>query len=429
MSDALNELSLFDAAAAVRSGRASASELAAACIARVEQREAEVGAFESFDAERVMASARALDGAAPSGPLHGVPIGIKDIIDTVDHPCRCGSPIHMERRPGWDASCVALCRAAGANIFGKTVTTEFAYFHPGKTRNPHNLDHTPGGSSQGSAAAVADHMLPFAFGTQTAASVTRPAAFCGVIGYKASYGSFDLQGVCGLAPGLDTLGFLCRDLRDIPLVRSVLCSDDSTFVVRRDGEPGPRIGFVRTPHWKQAEPATRRLLEATARSLSAAGARVDEPALPGGFDELAELHHVIMAFEAARARAFEFLYHRDALSDKLVALLDDGMRIGRGQYLRATTRVAAAMTGLDALFDRYDALLAPSAAGEAPAGLGATGDPLFSRMWTALRVPSVTLPAGTGDRGLPLGVQLIGRFNDDVALLSVADWVQRTVLP
>ena len=422
MTGELNRLGLNRIVRQIREGRASCAEVAEAFVSRIRARESTVGAFESFDEEEVLESARRLDGMPDAGPLRGAPIGVKDVIDMRGHTAAWGSPIYRGRMPHGDASCVALCRAAGGNLFGKTVTTEFAYFSPGRTVNPHNPEHTPGGSSMGSAAAVADGMLPFAFGTQTAASVTRPAAYCGVIGYKASWGSFDLQGICGLAPSLDTLGFFCREIEDIPLMRSVLCGDRADLEPRGDGD-GPRVGFVKTPHWDLADDVTRNLLTQAAGSLADL-TPTEEVELPPGFEGLADCHNGIMAFEAARARAHEYHAHADLLSPQFRELMETGRAVTRDAYRGLKGQAAEAMNQLATLFDRYDVLLAPSATGEAPLGLGSTGNPIFSRMWTLLKVPSVTLPAGRGPAGLPLGIQLIGRLDEDNALLRDAQWIQ-----
>ncbi len=422
MTGELNRLGLNRIVRLIREGRASCAEVAEAFVSRIRARESTVGAFESFDEEAVLESARRLDGMPDAGPLRGAPIGVKDVIDMRGHTAAWGSPIHRGRMPHGDASCVALCRAAGGNLFGKTVTTEFAYFSPGRTVNPHNPEHTPGGSSMGSAAAVADGMLPFAFGTQTAASVTRPAAYCGVIGYKASWGSFDLQGICGLAPSLDTLGFFCREIEDIPLMRSVLCGDRADLEPRGDGD-GPRVAFVKTPHWEVADDATRNLLTRAAGSLADL-TPTEEVELPPGFGDLADCHNGIMAFEAARARAHEYHAHADLLSPQFRELMETGRGVTHDAYRGLKGEAAEAMNQLATLFDRHDVLLAPSATGEAPFGLGSTGNPIFSRMWTLLKVPSVTLPAGRGPAGLPLGIQLIGRLHEDNALLRDAQWIQ-----
>ena len=274
----------------------------------------------------------------------------------------------------------------------------------------------------GSAAAVADGMLPFAFGTQTAASLIRPAAYCGVIGYKASWGAFDLQGICGLAPSLDTLGFICREIDDIALMRSVLCGDRPDVEIRKESD-GPRVGFVKTPHWSQADASTRTLLTRTAESLSDLTG-VEEVELPVQFDDLAECHNGVMAFETARSRAYEFGFHNEQLSPQFRQLVASGQSVTYDHYRRLKSHAADAMTKLSSLLDRYDVLLAPSAPAEAPKGLDATGDPIFSRMWSLLRVPSVTLPAGTGAAGLPLGIQLVGRYENDNGLLRDAQWIQ-----
>jgi Asp-tRNA(Asn)/Glu-tRNA(Gln) amidotransferase A subunit family amidase len=417
----LNELGARQVARLVAEGKASAEEVVDACLARIAAREGAVGAFSHVDPDAARAQARAVDNGAASGPLKGVPLGIKDIIATRDMPTTNGSPIYAGNRPAYDASCVSVCRAAGATVLGKTVTTEFAYFFPGKTRNPHNLEHTTGGSSMGSAAGVADFMFPLGFGSQTAASVTRPAAYCGVIGYKATTGDFDLQGVCGLSASFDTLGFLCRELEDIALMREVMLGDPEPSP-RAEASP-LRIALVRTPHWDKADAATRRVVEGAAATLAGAGARVDEPALPKGFDDLAETHGRIMAFDAARARAWEYNEHRDQLSPQFAALVESGRAVAYGDYRAAHDHAADCRSRFDAWFADYDVVIAPSAPGEAPAGLKATGDPLFSRMWTLLHVPSVTLPVGKGDSGLPIGVQVIGRTHRDGKMIADAQWV------
>ncbi|MBH60949.1 MAG: hypothetical protein CL569_00550 [Alphaproteobacteria bacterium] len=417
----LNELGAKQVADLIAAKKASSEEVVTACIARIEEREAEVGAFQYFDADYALDQARALDNGPVKGSLHGVPLGIKDIIDTRDMPTGNGSRIYPDRRPISDASCVALSREAGGVILGKTVTTEFAYFFPGKTKNPHNLGHTTGGSSMGSAAGAADHMFPIGFGSQTAASVTRPAAYCGTIGYKATTGDFDLQGVCGLASSYDTLGFLCRELEDISLMREVLIGDASPSP--RADSAAPTVGFVRTPWWDQADAATQRVLEGAADRLAQEGAEVSEPDLPLGFADLADTHKLVMSFDAARARAYEYMGHPDKLSPQFTALMEEGRSISYKDYREAQTRSIECRRQLKELMSDYDVLLAPSAPGEAPEGLEATGDPLFSRMWTLLHVPSVTLPIGTGDLGLPIGVQVVGATHGDGTLISDAQWI------
>ena len=417
----LNELGAKRVADLIASKKASAEDVVKACISRIEAREVDVGAFQYFDADYALEQARALDSSPVKGPLHGVPLGIKDIIDTRDMPTGNGSKVYPDRQPISDASCVAICREAGAVILGKTVTTEFAYFFPGKTKNPHNLDHTTGGSSMGSAAGTADHMFPIGFGSQTAASVTRPAAYCGTIGYKATTGDFDLQGICGLAVSYDTLGFLCRELEDISLMREVLIGDAPK--PPRAGNAPPRVGFVRTPWWDQADAATHRALESAAEKLAGEGAEIMEPDLPAGFEDLVDTQKLVMSFDAARARAYEYAFHPDKLSPQFTALMEDGRGVSYADYRAAQARSVDCRRQQADLMAGLDVLLAPSAPGEAPEGHAATGDPLFSRMWTLLYVPSVTLPVATGDSGLPIGVQVVGKAHADGALISDAQWI------
>lgn len=420
---ALNEWSAARAAKAIAAREITAEDFTRACLDRIAAREAEVGAFQYLNAEGALAQARALDRRAVKGPLHGIPVAFKDIVDTADMPTGWGSPIYKDRRPAWDASCVALCRAAGAVIVGKTVTTEFAYRTPGKTRNPRNTAHTPGGSSQGSAAAVADGMLPLAFGSQTAGSVIRPGAYCGAVGYKASYGDIDLQGVMGLASSLDALGIYVRHLDDAQLMRAVLVGDRPAVEPRPDDRP-PRIGFVRTPEWNEAEPAMRDALERAAARLADTGARVSEPKLPPEFDQMVPCQQTIMAFEMARTRAHECLAHRDRVSAPYVAQFEKGLAIPYEKYREAQALAADCRALFDRMFEDYDLMIAPAAPGEAPEGLSNTGDPLFNRMWTLLRGPLIVLPGGTGPKGLPLGIQLAGRFGYDSRLIADALWVQ-----
>jgi Asp-tRNA(Asn)/Glu-tRNA(Gln) amidotransferase A subunit family amidase len=415
-------LGVAAAAAEIAAGRLTAEALTESCLARITAREAIVGAWEFLDPAQARAQARALDRGPRRGPLHGIPVGIKDIIDTADMPTGCGSPIYRGRRPAWDAACVALLRAAGAVILGKTVTTEFAYFQPGKTANPHDPRHTPGGSSSGSAAAVADRMAPAALGTQTAGSVIRPASFCGVIGYKPSFGDFSLAGIKPFSPSLDTLGVFARHVEDLPLLRTALLGIAETVP-----QPAPpRIGLCRTAHWPLAEAAARDAVEQAATRLSAAGATVAETS---GFDDFAALtdaQKTIMAFEAARAYAAERSGHGAELSAKLRELLAAGIACPLADYRRALDLAEDARRKLDDSFRQVDLLLAPSAVGEAPEGRDATGDPIFNRAWTLLHVPAITLPLFAGPRRLPVGIQLIGRRGHDAGLIAAAAWIERS---
>ena len=400
-----------------------AEDLVRACLDRIAEREPELQAFVAVDADAALAQARTLDAGPVRGPLHGLPLGVKDLFDTVDLPTAYGSPIYAGHRPWADAAVVALCREAGAVIVGKTVTTEFATFHPGPTRNPHHPGHTPGGSSSGSAAAVAAGMVPLALGTQTAASVIRPAAFCGVVGFKPSFGRVPRAGVKSVSETLDTVGCFGRGVRDAAWLGAVLTGDPRLL---QGGEiPAPRIGLCQTPEWPLADADTRAAWgQAVAALAPAAAACADEP-LPAGFADLVRVQKAVMAHEAARALAHERVNHPDQLSPALRSLLDDGLAIGGEAQATHLATAALLRPQVDALFSRHDVLLAPSTIGTAPAGLHATGDPVFCRAWTLLGLPCVHLPFTTGANGLPVGLQLIGRLGDDHRLLAIAHWAMQ----
>lgn len=424
MKSGLNTCGAAEIARRIQAGETSAEAVVEDCIARIRQREPEIGAFVQFDEDRALASARAADRSTPAGPLHGIPFAIKDIIDTADFATGWGSPIYQHHVPPRNASCVELFLRAGAIPLGKTVTTEFAYFSPGATANPHKLDHTPGGSSSGSAAAVADHMVPLAFGSQTAASLIRPAAYCGVLGYKASHGAFDLQGVMGLSPSLDTLGFLAREVEDLILARSVLCGSSEKPQPDFDETP-PRIAMMRGPHWWDGSIEMRDVCRRALDQFATQGADVGELTHPEVFNRLTEHQITVMAFEAARSRIFEYSRHRDRISRQFCDFVETGLAVTRDTYLSALAERSRAMRLLETLFLDVDVILAPAAPGEAPQGLNATGDPLFCRGWNLLQVPCLSIPAGTGPNGLPLSVQAIGRYGDDDRLLAAADWMHR----
>jgi amidase len=338
-------------------------------------------------------------------------------------PTEHGSPIYTGNRPFADAACVALLRLAGGTIMGKTVTTEFANRVPWDTVNPHNPAHTPGGSSSGSAAAVADFQVPAALGTQTGGSVIRPAAFCGVIGYKPSFGEFSRSGIKLQCHNLDTLGIICRSLKDLVLLRAALLAAPPRAIDR--GISVPRIGLCRTPVWDEAAPATHRLIESTAARLSAAGARVSEVSFAPPFADILQHHRRIFAFEAARNYAYEYEQHHDRVSQVLRdTLLTPGRELPLADYVEAIETAEAFRSHLDDIFADVEILLTPSAPGEAPKGLESTGGPNFNSIWTLAWTPCVTLPAGKGPSGLPLGIQLVGpRFRDE-ALFDAAAWIE-----
>ncbi|HVB17198.1 MAG TPA: amidase [Stellaceae bacterium] len=416
-----NRLSAAEAIAQLGTGGLTAEALTRACLDRANERK-DVKAWEWLDPAQALAQARAADRDGRPGLLAGLPVGVKDIIDTADMPTGHGSPIYRGNRPFADAACVALLRMAGGTMMGKTVTTEFANRFPGATVNPHNPAHTPGGSSSGSAAAVADFQVPAALGTQTGGSVIRPAAFCGIVGYKPSFGEFSRSGIKLQCHNLDTLGILCREVADLPPLRAALLAAPLRPIDRISA--APRIGLCRTPAWERAEPAAQALIERAASRLATAGARVTEVSFAPAFATILEHHRRIFNFEASRNYAYEYEQHNEQVSRVLRdTVLTPGRELPLAAYVEAIETAEAFRRHLDDIFADVDILLTPSAAGEAPEGLGSTGDPSFNSIWTLAWTPCVTLPAGLGPKGLPLGVQLIGRRFGDEALLDAAAWV------
>jgi amidase len=418
-----SRLGAREAAHLIAEGELTALALTEACLARIEAREPEVHAWTYLDPDAALAQARACDEAGPRPPLCGVPVGIKDIIDTADMPTEYGSPIYKNHQPKADAECVARVRAAGGVILGKTVTTEFAFRHPfGLTSNPHNPAHTPGGSSSGSAAAIADFMVPLAFGTQTGGSIIRPASYCGVYGYKPTYGIFSVRGIKPLAPGLDTLGTFARSLDDIVLLAAVLSTRVPADIPSWAGAP-PRVGLARIPDWADADPETINAVESAAAQLEAEGVELSELTPPDAFTELSKVHKTIMNVEAAGALAGELKGYMDELSAELRDILVRATTVPSADYTNAVALAQDCRGHIDDLFAGNDVLLAASAPGEAPEGLGFTGNPIFNGMWTLLHVPCLTIPFTQGPNGLPVGVQVIGRPREDAKLLSAAKWI------
>jgi Asp-tRNA(Asn)/Glu-tRNA(Gln) amidotransferase A subunit family amidase len=420
MTKPLNELTAAEAAKKIEARELTAERLAAACLERIAAREPAVHAWAFIDREQALAQARALDRAPRASRLHGVPFGLKDIIDTADMPTEYGSPIYQGHRPRADAACAALLRRAGCLILGKTVTTEFANNHPSPTLNPHDPAHTPGGSSSGSAAAVADRMVPLALGTQTGGSVIRPAAYCGAFGLKPSFGSINRQGVKAVAESLDTLGIFSRSVEDLALALEVLSGRPVPDFASFTGKP--RIGLCRTPRWRDADDLTQANLEEAARRLSKAGAAVRDFDLPPGSEALFDRHKIIMGYESARALAWEYTNFPDRISKTLKPRLDEGWRVARADYDAVRETARQCRRALAERMREVDFLLTPSAPSEAPRSLASTGDPVFNRAWTLFGVPCVTVPYGKGKHGLPLGVQLVGAFDEDSALLGWARW-------
>jgi Asp-tRNA(Asn)/Glu-tRNA(Gln) amidotransferase A subunit family amidase len=414
-----HELCVADAVARLDLRELTAEALVRDCLARIAERETVVQAWQVM-APDAIEQARRID-ASPKRPLlRGLPVGIKDLIDTGDLPTTYGSPIHAGHRPSADAACVAALRAAGAIVLGKTVTTEFAAYVGGKTRNPRDPTRTPGGSSSGSAAAVADRMVPAALGSQTAASVIRPASFCGAVGYKPTFGTFDLRGVHPLAPSLDTLGFFVREVGDVPWIAAALSGSHEPTPIA--ALPSPlRLGLCRTDQWPRAEESTQPLIEDAARELESAGGQLIEV---DAFTGVSAAQAVIMGAEAAEAFRGKRRGHEAQLSAAFRSFLDEGERHSSERLPEAREVVERGRRELPDLFGRVDAIVTAAAAGEAPVGLQSTGDPAFSRAWTALGCPCISLPVLKGPAGLPVGLQLVAAPGQDARLLAIAAWVE-----
>ncbi len=413
-------LTATEAARLIRESRLHPADLLESCLDRIAAREPHVRAFAWFDPD---AARRA---EARPGPLHGLPLGVKDVLDTADMPSEYGSPIWSGWRPRADAAAVAWAKTAGAVIIGKTVTTEFATRKPGPTTHPHTLRHTPGGSSSGSAAGVADCFFPLAFGTQTAGSIIRPAAFCGIVGYKPSYGLIDRAGMKIMSASLDTIGVMARSVADCALLAGAVSGADLGDPEQKP-DRAPRVGLCRSPSWRSALPETNALLPHVAETLARGGAQVTDYELPGWFDALINAHPIIMNYESARALGWELANARDQISPELLERLDFGLARTQVAISGARATFAETQAGFSPVTAGLDVLITPSASGQAPEGLSWTGDPVFNFIWTSLHVPCVTVPAGAGPDGLPLGIQIVGRNGEDRALLAWAQWIAAQV--
>jgi Asp-tRNA(Asn)/Glu-tRNA(Gln) amidotransferase A subunit family amidase len=430
------QISATQAAAEIARGALSAEDYTRSCLDRIAELEPTVHAFIHIDPGHALAQAKALDerrrGGLPMGPLHGIPVAIKDIFDTADYKTECGSPLLKGRQPVRDCAAVARLRAAGAVIIGKTVTTEFAYFHAGATRNPHDLERTPGGSSSGSAAAVAAGMVPLAIGSQTNGSVIRPAAFCGVYGVKPTHGTISRHGVLILSKALDHVGVFANTLMDTALILESLAGYDENDADTRllaapefrkavAGEPpaSPRLAFVRTPVWDKADAEVRTAFENLAKRLGDCVASVD---LPNDYRAAWDDQRVIMY--ADMAHNFGELVERggEASSKQLRDLVAEGNSTTALRYLAARDNAKRYAAGINDILKQYDAILTPSAPGVAPKG-NATGNPAFNTLWTLTGLPAVSLPLLKGEAGMPLGVQLVGAAGDDARLLRTANWL------
>lgn len=432
----LADLGLREVAEVIANGTAKAEDVTRACLARIAEREDTVGAWAHLDQDFALQQARRLDAhrasGLPLGPLHGVPIGVKDIIDVRGLPCERGTVLDQGRRPDADATVVALLRAAGAVILGKTVTTELAVYSPGKTRNPHDPDRTPGGSSSGSAAAVAANMVPGALGTQTNGSVIRPASFCGVYGFKPSHELISRRGALVESPIFDTIGTMARSLEDAAFLADAIAGyDPADPWMRPGGSPNflrtaetdppvrPTLAFVRTPVWNRADKDTQ---AGFAELCEVLGDSVDEIDLPEPFNQALDLHGTVMGADIARHFSRYYDTGADKVSERLRAIIEDGRKVLAVDYILATEWIEVLNAALDRIFDRYDAILTPATTGEAP-GIETTGDPAFCTIWTYCRVPAISVPLLVGDNGLPIGVQLVGRRGNDGRLLRTARWL------
>ncbi len=439
--DSACTLGAADAARAIRDGELKSEELVAACLKRIDEFEPTVKAWTHLDPDHAMAQARAADqlryDGKTTGPLNGVPIGIKDIIDTSDYPTEYGSPIYADRTPMEDATAVAKLRAAGAVILGKTVTTEFAVYAPGKTTNPHDATRTPGGSSSGSAAAVASMMVPLALGTQTNGSTIRPASFCGVVGYKPSFGTISRSGMLRQSPPLDQPGVFARSLDDAALMAEVMMGFDAadTYTrpqatprllqsARQEPPMPPKLAFMQTPAWDQAEEGTKAAFNELTEFLED---RVDTVELAEVYNEIFDWQQTIMEADLAKNFARDYVRAADQFSSQLTEMIERGRKVSAVDYNIGLERMVEFERGLDDALNKYDAILTPATPGEAPVGLESTGSPAFCTLWTFTGLPAVTLPLMNGEAGMPLGVQLIGKKGGDAQLLRTAQWLTQQV--
>jgi len=438
----LHALSAIEAARLIREGTISSEQYVGACLARVRETDARIEAWAFLDPDHALAQARAADqyrlSGQPIGPLHGIPVGIKDIIDTADMPTENGSPLHAGRTPSRDAAVVTLLRCAGAVIMGKTVTTEFACGAAGKTRNPHDAAYSPGGSSSGSAAAVAAGMVPLALGSQTGGSTVRPASYCGVYGLKPTRGLIPRHGMSRVAQTLDTVGLFARTLDDVALLlESCVAYDEGEFesspraqtaygAIAADDPPiPPMLGFVKTPHWNRLTDDAK---DAFAELVERLGDRVEEVELSSAVEQAWEWHAIIMESEVAVNLSREWDKGRARLSERLRGRIERGRTHPAARYLEALAQIPRLNDVFTELFEqKYDALLTPAATGVAPSGLESTGDPVFCSLWTLCGVPALSVPLMSGANGLPLGAQLVASRHNDGRLLRTARWLVDTL--
>lgn len=421
---ALNELTATEIVAAIHSGSTTCEAVTRACLERIAEREPEVQAWQYVNPDQAIAEARKRDLSGPRGPLFGVPFNAKDIIDTSDMPTEYGSPIYVGYRPRADAACIALSRKAGGVLLGKAVTVEFANRHPSKTRNPLDLTRTPGGSSSGSAASVADYMVPLSIGTQGTSSTVKPASFCGVFGYRPTYGELRCAGVKEGAGSFDTLGLFARSIDDIALHRDVLL-DCEPVPVPQD-VPVPRVAFCRTHFWTLMEPSAQTLLEDAADRIRKKGAKVVDLQLPKEIEEAAEARGLVAGYEFARNYTWEIENHWEKLSDTLRnGRIKDGLSCSYARYVESRNLIERCRAQMTQLLEDYDVVLTAGATGEAPVGFHTTGSSKLALIWTTMHLPAISIPVFKGPSKMPFGALLVGKRSRDRELFASARWIHR----
>ena len=430
------KLSVVEMVQSIKKGEITSEELVKSYIEQIKKKEKDVEAWEFFDEEFVLSQAKKLDSLHQSGKhgdLHGIPVGIKDIFDTEDMPTTDGTEIHKKNPSLSDCTVVSKLKQAGAIIMGKTVTCELAYYSPGKTKNPHDLSRTPGGSSSGSAAAVASHMVPLAIGSQTNGSVIRPASYCGVIGYKPTKGLISRHLVLQISRALDQIGIFSNSIEDAALISEQIIGHDKQdpdtslnprpklLAASRQKPPmDPLLAYIKLPFMDKLD---EDVMEGFNEVKDELKGQINEIELPAGFDGIPDWHKIIMESDMARSFSEEYKKSKNKLSDKIVEAIERGMKYSSVEYNEAFSKIEVANTYFKQFFHDYDAILTPSANGEAPKGLESTGDPIFSTIWTYCGMPSISLPLLQGKNGLPVGVQLVSSLYDDERLFRNASWL------
>ena len=423
-----NLLNASDAATRIAAGEITSEALVADCLARIRARDPDIGAWAYVDPEYAIEQARLLDRTPRLGPLHGIPVGVKDVLDTRDMPTGYGSVIYKGNRPSGDSACVAALRRAGAVILGKTTTTEFASPWAVGVRNPHDLTRTPGVSSSGSAAAVADFMVPLALGTQTGGSIIRPATYCGIYGFKATIDGFDRGGIRHVRPSLDTLGLFARSIPDIALLRRAITGEEHGMAQWPDGNR-PHLGLCRTSQWSLASPETQQAIGIAKERLCDAGADVIEIALPQVFERALDSFRVISLWEGASALEREMREHLDAMDPWLRDVARKLPSVTREHYEAAKSHAAECRVQLASVFAGVNALITPAAAGEASRTLNGLEDQSFCQLWTMMHGPCLTIPAFTGPNRMPMGIQIVGPVGGDERLVGLAAWIAGAMAP